>query len=145
MSIITTASLIKINRPNGQELFNSNSKFIYYKRSASGTLTINNSSTTYVAYNSPGTHEFTLKFATVTSCDGNAVAPLLNLKLPLDSGMLLHIEAWNKDNKIQAYSIALVTGEAGNYVQLQQKSTLPDETTYKSLTFNYHFITYAYL
>ncbi len=145
MSLVTTSSQIRINKPSGQEMFNSDSKFIYYKRSASGTLTINNSATHTVNYDAPGTHEFTLKFVTISSCNGNAANPLLNLKLPIDSGMLLHIEAWNKNNAIQAYSIALVSGESGNTVKFKQESTLPNETTYRSLTFTYHFITYAYL
>lgn len=145
MAIVTTPSLIKINDPAGQELFNSESKFIYYKRSATGTLTINNSAVHSVAYDAPGTHEFTLKFVTISSCNGNAVAPLVNLKLPIDSGLLLHIEAWNSSNQIRAYSIALVSGQVGNTVNLQQASTIPNETTYRSLTFTYHFITYAYL
>lgn len=145
MAIVTTPSLIKINNPAGQELFNSESKFVYYKRSTTGMLTINDSAIHSIAYDAPGTHEFTLKFVTISSCNGNAVAPLVNLKLPIDSGLLLHIEAWNSSNAVRAYSIALVSGETVNTVKLQQKSTIPNETTYKNLTFTYHFITYAYL
>jgi len=145
MSLQTTPSLIKINKPDGTEMFNSESKFIYYKRSASGSLTINNGATHTVNYAAPDTHEFTLKFVTITSSNGAATAGLLGLKLPMDSGLLLHVHGWNKDNAVAAYSIALVSGESGNTVNFKQESSWPAETSYVNLSFNYHFITYAYL
>ncbi len=157
MSIVTTSSSITINKPNGQTQFTSEDKFIYYKRSASGSLTINNSTDNYahehhVNYNAPGGHEFTLKFATITACtdiDGvatSATANLIGLKLPMDNGLLLHVRGWNKDNTVAAYSIALVSGEVGNTVIFRQESSWAAETAnYLNLSFNYHFITYAYL
>jgi len=145
MSLITTSSLIKVNKPNGQEMFNSESKFIYYKRSASGSLVINDGATHTVSYDAPGTHEFTLKFVTITSSTGEGTVGLTNIKLPIDSGLLLHVHGWNKDNNVAAYSIALVSGESGNTVKFKQESSWPAETTYVNLSFTYHFITYAYL
>jgi|15BtaG_2_1085339.scaffolds.fasta_scaffold12124_3 hypothetical protein len=145
MSIITTSSLIKINKPNGDPFFNSGSKFIYIKRSATGSLTINNSSTYTVNYDAPSSTEFTVKFVTITSSNGDGTTNLIGLKLPIDFGLLLHVHGWNKNNAVAAYSIALVSGESGNTVKFEQKSTWPSETSYVNLTFTYHFITYAYL
>ena len=98
-----------------------------------------------VSYPATGTHEFTMKFVTITSSTGEGTSGVLNLKLPIDSGLLLHVHGWNRDNAVAAYSIALTSREHNGYVKFKQESSWPAETTYVNLTFNYHFITYAYL
>jgi hypothetical protein len=145
MSLVTTSSQITINKPNGQEMFNSDSKFIYYKRSASGTLTMNDSAEHQVSYPATSSHEFTMKFVTISSSTGNGTDGLVGLKLPIDSGLLLHVLGYNKDDAVAAYSIALTSREHGGYVKLKQESSWHSETTYINLTLSYHFITYAYL
>lgn len=107
MSIIVDGNLIKITKPDGTEMFNSNNKLVHRKFSATGSLTLGgaNSQTSATTLNVQFNKDkdVPLVYITPTASGGNVAAQYLNATIQLNFAMLMHFTHSTTEALITAY------------------------------------------
>jgi hypothetical protein len=107
MSIIVNGNLIKITKPNGSEMFNSNNKLVHRKFSATGSATLGgaNSQTSAILLNVQFNRnkDVPLVYVTPTASGGNVAAQYLNATIQLNFAMLTHFTHSTTQALITAY------------------------------------------
>jgi hypothetical protein len=107
LSIIVDGNLIKITKPDGAEMFNSNNKLVHRKFSATGSATIGGSSgqsyATTLNVNFNKDKDVPLVYITPTASGGNVVAQYLNATIQLNFAMLMHFTHSTTQPLITAY------------------------------------------